>query len=166
MTAHQLYSSKSVHFSPGYIHPSIYISGIYPACCSGLWCRDLTEFRVLINGLTLTQNLIIGDWLSPAFSFFFPSPCRLTDLWLRWELCDECSSAKSSELVSNLELTFWTLFQQIWVIERLRREPQTEAGRVCWCLFVNLSGTAAQATCSQMTADLIRPALCFQLIFV
>lgn len=69
------------------IHPSICISGIYSACCSGLWCRALTEFRVLINGLTLTQNLIIGDWLSPAFSFFFPSPYRLT------EHCDECSSA-------------------------------------------------------------------------
>lgn len=55
------------------IYPSIY--SVYPsthdaACCSTLWCRVLTELRVLINGSAVSQNVVIGDWLSRPFPFF------------------------------------------------------------------------------------------------
>lgn len=66
----------------------------------------------------------------------------------------------SSELAPTVGLTaavitFWALFQHIRVTER----PRTEAARVCWCLFMNLSDTADQATSVQEAADLIRAVL-------
>lgn len=129
------------------IHLSISTASIHAmhgaACCGGLWCGALTELRVLINGSALGQNLVIGDWLSLLF-LFFPPRYPLTDLWLK----REHGSAMSSELVSNLELTAArsnTLDTFSADLSHITPEEgtQTEAGRVCWCLFVNSAGTAS-----------------------
>ena len=97
-------SLKEIYIS---IHPSSVCIHLPMMQLLAVHCDAvLTELRVLINGSAVSQNLVIGDWLSRPFPFF-PPPCcfPLTERWLKYEHSSERSSAMSSELVSNLELT-------------------------------------------------------------
>lgn len=92
----------------------------------------------------MSQNLVIGDCLS--FRLYFSSLYLLTGLWLKHEHGSEPSAAKSSELVSNPEPAtaqnnILDTFSADFESQSTRGENITEAGRGCWCLFVNLAGT-------------------------